>query len=827
MTTPRHARDELATVTIDLADIGEGMVDSVGGKADGLAAMIRIGERVPAGFCLTTKAYRQGEIPEQAVLEAYRSLGGGTVAVRSSATAEDLPEASFAGQHDTYLNVSGEAELLAAIANCWDSLDNERASAYRANLGIGRDDVSMAVVVQQMIDPAVAGVVFTANPITGTRTETVIDAVRGLGDKVVDGSVIPDHYRLTAEGLVAPREGSLTVDQLGRLRDAGRRLEQAFGQPQDIEWAIDQEDQLWLLQSRAITTLFPVPESGDDQLHAYLEVGHMQGMRQPITPMGMSLLMYGSADWFKAYGVAIDPEHPGLIADIAGRLFIDLTPMLRNRRMRRRLPEAMGIYGPAVAASVGRLLDDPRFAARPDRAFPMDALVKIMMRTLPDLVFNGTRAMIAPRRAQIRVIRRLDDFHAVRGPNLADPAERIDWCVHGQTKVLAGMMDLLPPLWTSMIARGLGGGLLRGVAQPGEIESTQRGMPHNVTTEMDLKLWSVAVAAQDHRDMLINTDPAELARRYLAGGLPEFGLAEFLAEYGHRAAAEIDIGVPRWAENPTPVFAAIAGYLKITDPDQGADRRFERAAEEAEAGLDQLVGRASRTRPVRAAVAGFLLRRSRSLAGLRELPKFAWLFPLNEARHQLLLAGTELAERGVLNDADDILYLRVPEAEAAAGGEDLTAIVQQRRAVHQRELRRRQVPGLLLSDGTVPELALESEELPEGTWQGMPAAPGRATGTARVVHDPATARIEPGDILIAATTDPGWTPLFMTAAGLVTETGSPVAHGPSVAREYGIPAVICLPMATTRIQSGQTLTIDGTAGTVQVLDDPSTSRGSQ
>jgi len=311
----------------------------------------------------------------------------------------------------------------------------------------------------------------------------------------------------------------------------------------------------------------------------------------------MSLLMYGSADWFKAYGVAIDPEHPGLIADIAGRLFIDLTPMLRDRRMRRRLPEAMGIYGPAVAASVRRLLDDPPFAARPDRAFSMDALIKIMMRTLPDLVFNGARTVVAPRRALIRVTRRLDDFRAIRGPDLADPAERIDWCVHGQTKVLAGMMGLLPPLWTSMIARGLGGGLLRGVAQPGEIESTQRGMPHNVTTEMDLKLWSVGVAAQDHRDMLINTDPAELARRYLAGELPEFGLAGFLAEYGHRCAAEIDIGVPRWAENPTPVFTAIAGYPKITDPEQAADRRFERAAEEAEAALDRLVGRASRTRP--------------------------------------------------------------------------------------------------------------------------------------------------------------------------------------------------------------------------------------
>ena len=180
----------------------------------------------------------------------------------------------------------------------------------------------------------------------------------------------------------------------------------------------------------------------------------MQGMRQPVTPMGMSLLMYGTADWFKAYGVAIDPEHPGLIADIAGGLFIDLTPCCATggcgagcrRRWgstgRRSPPRSVGcsmtsVRGPTIVPS-------------------MDALIKIMMRALPDLVFNGGRAVIAPRRALIRVTRRLDDFRAIRGPDVADPAERIDWCVHGQTKVLAGMMDLLPPLWTSMIARGLG-----------------------------------------------------------------------------------------------------------------------------------------------------------------------------------------------------------------------------------------------------------------------------------------------------------------------------------------------------------------------------------
>src|SRR5690606_16130589 len=313
--------------------------------------------------------------------------------------------------------------------------------------------------------------------------------------------------------------------------------------------------------------------------------------------------------------------------------------------------------------------------------------------------------------------------------------------------------------------------------------------------------------------------PEELARRHLAGELPEFGLTDFLRRYGHRGAAEIDVGVPRWAEDPTPVVAALAGYLRITDPDQGPDRRFRRAAAEAEEALDRLVGRAARTRPLRATLAGFLLRRCRSLAGLRELPKFAWLFPLNETRRQLLLAGAELTDRGLLRRADDIRYLSLPEALAAARGEDLTDLVEQRRATHRRETRRRQVPGLLLSDGTMPELVADESELPDGVWRGMPAAPGRATGRARVVEDPATARIEPGDILVAATTDPRWSPLFLTAGSLVTETGSPVAHGPTVAREYGGPAVICLPAATSRIRTGQTLIIDGAAGTVQPADD--------
>jgi rifampicin phosphotransferase len=336
---------------------------------------------------------------------------------------------------------------------------------------------------------------------------------------------------------------------------------------------------------------------------------------------------------------------------------------------------------------------------------------------------------------------------------------------------------------------------------------------------MDLTLWRLATAAGEHRDLLLNTPPAELAARYLAGELPEFGLGEFLRTYGHRGAAEIDVGVPRWAEDPAPVFAAIAGYLRVTDPEQAADLRFARAAADAVAKIDELVERARRTRPVRARLAGFLLRRSRALAGLRELPKFAWLYAFAEMRRQLLAAGAELRERGVLDRADDIMFLDFREALAAteSGGDvGLRDRITARRAEYDREMRRRSVPGLLLSDGTNPEALASSTPAADGTLAGMAAAPGTATGRARVILDPAGAHVEPGEILVAPTTDPGWTPLFLTAGGLVTETGAAMAHGPTVAREYGIPAVICVRDATQLITTGQLITVDGAAGTVIV-----------
>ena len=361
--------------------------------------------------------------------------------------------------------------------------------------------------------------------------------------------------------------------------------------------------------------------------------------------------------------------------------------------------------------------------------------------------------------------------------------------------------------------------LLAGVATESEVDETLRGVPHNVTTEMDLALWRLAVDARPHRDLLTGTAPADLAARYRTGTLPEIGLGEFLRRYGHRGAAEVDVGLPRWAEDPTPVFAAIAGYLRVTDPEQAADRRFARAAAEATAKIEELVRRVGRSRPVRARCVGFLLRRSRAIAGLRELPKFAWLYAFTRMREHLLAAGAELRQRGLLERAEDVMFLDLREALAAAGGADLRATVTARRSGYERELQRRNVPGLLLSDGTIPEALAPPAPPPDGTLAGMAAAAGTATGRARVILDPSDAHIEPGEILVAPTTDPGWTPLFLTAAGLVTETGSPIAHGPTVAREYGIPAVICVRDATSLITTGQLISIDGAAGTVVLRSD--------
>ncbi|MGK5672013.1 PEP/pyruvate-binding domain-containing protein [Micromonospora sp. URMC 106] len=799
---------------IALSEVTGDMVDLVGGKAARLGEMARSGERVPDGFCVTTAAHELGVVPAAEVAQAYERLGGGPVAVRSSATAEDLPDASFAGQQDTFLDVTGIADLLGAIEGCWRSLHDARAVAYRDAHGIDHTSARMAVVVQRMVDPAAAGVLFTANPLTGCRTEMMVEAAAGSGAAVVDGSAAVERYVL--DGSPPAGDGLLDSARLAELRDAGRRLQDRFGGPQDVEWAYDRQGVLWLLQSRPVTTLFPLPpETGRPTPRIYLEFGHVQGMRQPATPMGMSSLKSLVAAMLASFGLTVE------ITDIGGRLYGDLTDLARNPSTRKRLVKLMAVdFGPRAQAVMEHVLADPRFApvphARPDRTATGPAL-----RTAVRAATGVVRALARPEAARARLFREVERLRAgsVAPAGLATAADRLRYVRDEDPS--AGPDDIVWPIVAGMLAATLPASLLRGVADPDEINTVLGGMPHNVTIEMDLALWRLSRQVGEHRHLLLSTAPQDLAAAYARGALPDFGLAAFLDRYGHRAAAEVDLGVPRWDEDPAPVFAMLANYLRVTDPEQAPDRRFARAAATAEATCADLVVRARRRRPVRGRIAGFLLRRARMLAGLREAGKFAGLYRLRAMRRQLLLVGAELAERGLLGQPGDIMFLTLDEAHAAVHhGADHRSAVAARRTTHRRELRRTVVPVALLSDGTDVEAVLAPAPAPDGALRGVGAAAGRATGPARVVLDPATAHIEPGDVLVAPTTDPGWTPLFLTAAALVTETGAVMAHGPTVAREYGIPAVICVPDATRRIRTGQLVTVDAVAGTVTVHPAP-------
>src|SRR5215218_4272034 len=425
-------------LTLPFGDIDRTMLPIAGGKAANLGELARAGLPVPDGFCVTTAAYglvaegaglepilndlaetdpedtsRLAElaaaartsllaarVPDaltQTITTAYRELGNGAsvpVAVRSSATAEDLPYASFAGQQDTYLNVVGVDAVMEAVRRCWASLWTDRAVSYRAKGGIDHRGVRLAVAVQRMVEAEVAGILFTANPLTGRRRQAVIDASPGLGEAVVSGAVNPDHFVVdTATGEVLERrlgdkrvaiqaekgggtrrvelaggEGaSLTDAQIQALARLGARVEAHYGEPQDTEWAIDDEGKLWLLQARPITTLFPLPADApeaDDDLRVYFSFSVAQGVYRPLTPMGIQafrLLASGIATL--AGRPPRDPcAGPAFFTEAGGRIFFDITSALRSTFGRRILDRAAQVGEARTGPIVRSLAAEPRLA---------------------------------------------------------------------------------------------------------------------------------------------------------------------------------------------------------------------------------------------------------------------------------------------------------------------------------------------------------------------------------------------------------------------------------------------------------------------------------
>jgi rifampicin phosphotransferase len=346
---------------------------------------------------------------------------------------------------------------------------------------------------------------------------------------------------------------------------------------------------------------------------------------------------------------------------------------------------------------------------------------------------------------------------------------------------------------------------------------------------MDLELWALAGRLRSDTpsvQALAARAPADLAAEYRSGGLPaalQAGLAEFLAAWGHRGIAEIDLGLPRWAEDPTHILGVLANYLRLEDLSRAPDAQFAETAAQAEQTIQVLAWRAARRgglgRKARGQLVAGLLRRSRDLSGLREWPKYYFIALSARVRASLHVVGARLAELDRLEAEDDVFFVTLPEARAGLAGTDLRSIVAERREGYNAELGRRHVPRLLLSDGTEPAPVVDPRDAAEGALRGTPASSGTVRGQARVVLDPVGAHLEPGEILVAPSTDPGWTPLFLTAAGLVMEMGGAMSHGSVVAREYGIPAVVGVDGASVRIKTGQTIEVDGARGVVRIVEE--------
>jgi pyruvate,water dikinase len=827
-----------------------------GGKGANLSLLIRSGFPVPGGFVVLTDAYRRfieavalvDWIPKQvesirvddpaaldaasaairerfgaagmpreiadAARDAYADLGRPGVAVRSSATTEDLPELSFAGQQDTFLNVVSEQALLDAIVRCWSSLWTARAIGYRSRHRIGHDGLAIAVVVQQMVRSESSGVLFTANPLSGKRTEVVVEATLGLGEALVSGRVEPDRYTIVmpAERVVEKTLGSKRVslrpapdgglaehaedagarqalhdDTIVELARFGARAAEQLRAPQDIEWAFA-GGQLWLLQSRPITSLYPLPEGvPSEPRQVFISVGAVQGMLDPFTPLGQDVLRVSLGGAFLRHFGQRESSAGTRIVVAGERLFLNATPLLRHAFMRGRIRAGLRLVEPGTHALLDRVLGE--LAPAP---FDMSWLsLWRVFRVLIRIPFNTALNLMRPASRRARMLRRADDTVAAAEAErssvatLADAVALLDRAIEMIPRVLA-------PYLASGVAAGIGmlivlGALARRTKDGDRLvlEAT-RGLPHNVTTEMDLALWR---AAQDRSGR---------------------GLDHFLVRYGMRGVGEIDIGRPRWRDDRSQLLRTIESYQKLP-ADQSPDAVFARGAASAEAALAQLDAalRQGAGGWWRAPLARWVGGRMRVLAGLRETPKFFAIRVMAVIREALLAAG-----------GPDVFFLRLEELRARAAGDqsDLSVRIAERRAVYEREMRRRRVPRILLSNGEAfYGDEIKAAEGGEGVLTGSGVSPGVIDGIARIVFDPHAAQLAPGEILVCRGTDPAWTPFFLTAGGLVTEVGGLLTHGSVVAREYGIPAVVGVPHATTRLVDGQRVRVDGFSGRVTVL----------
>jgi rifampicin phosphotransferase len=863
----------MGSYVLGFQEIDHTQVAVVGGKGAHLGELSRIdGIRVPPGFCVTTDAFRRimADAPslddlldrlsrlspdDRATIrtlsaEIRRSIEGTAIpdevaaaitrplvdigehaayAVRSSATAEDLPTASFAGQQDTYLNVVGSAAILQHISRCWASLFTDRAVSYRLRNGFDHRLVHMAVVVQQMAFPQAAGVVFTADPVTSDRKVTYVEATFGLGEALVSGLVNADVFKVRDGDLVAktvatkrlaihalPAGGTqemaieperqnqqvLTDGQIVRLAQLSRHIEAHFGHPQDIEWCLV-DDEFQIVQSRAITTLFPIPVAADRENHVYVSVGHQQMMTDPMKPLGLSFWQMTT---------------PAPMAEAGGRLFVDVTQRLAVPSSRAGILDALGRSDPLTGDALQTLLErDGYLRPLPDEGAPgpLFGAPSAPIETDPAVVTE----LIGHSQASVAAAER--DIATLSGQALLD---FIQADIQELRRILFDRRSHQVFMSAMEAAWWLNDQLQSWLGEKNAADTLTQSVPHNVTSEMGLALLDVADVVRPHHDVVAFLHHVEDEGFLdelvtLPGGREARDAIEaWLDKYGMRCVGEIDITRPRWSERPSTLVPVILGNIKNFEPGAAA-RRFERGRQEAWAKEQDVLERL-RALPdgeQKSAETKRMIDRVRTFIGYREYPKYGMVSRYFVYKQALLREAERLVKAHVLREREDIFFLTFPELHDVIRTGRVDDQLIHRRKDAFRSYQALTPPRVLTSDGEVITGAYRRDDAPTGALVGLPVSAGTVDGRARVILDIAEADLEAGDILVTAYTDPSWTPVFVGITGLVTEVGGLMTHGAVIAREYGLPAVVGVEHATQMIRDGQRIRVNGTDGYIEIL----------
>ncbi len=870
------------TYVLSFREIDRSKLLVVGGKGANLGELSSIhGIAVPDGFCVTTDAFKRiidetpslrplldelslltidqrdristlcGELRQtieavvipsdiRAAIASLLSLfaSNEAFAVRSSATAEDLPTASFAGQQDTYLNVIDEAAILQHVRKCWASLFTERAVIYRMQHGFDHRKVYLSVVVQQMVFPQVSGILFTADPVNGNRKVVSVDASFGLGEALVAGLVNTDLYKVRDGQLIdkkiankqlaiyaLPGGGTkhqpiepaqqqtpaLTDEQVLELARIGRRIEAHYGSPQDIEWCLA-DGQFYIVQSRPITTLFPIPAANETGNRVYVSVGHQQMMTDPMKPLGLSCWLLMT---------------PATMRVAAGRLFVDITQLLSSPAGRKTVIETtLGKSDPLIKDALINITEREGFIPLlpADETATADGggkgLPPVDYKALHDYDPSIVTDLIRRSEASLDELKRA--IQTKSGPAL------FDFILEDLQQWKLQRVHTPQSLGVIMTAFNAAGWLNEKMNEwlgEGNVSDTlSQSVPNNVTSEMGLALLDVADVIRPYPAIIKYLEHVkenhfldELVQ--LEGGQQvRDAIDAFLDKYGMRCAGEIDITRTRWSEKPTTLVPLLLSNINNMEPGASV-RKFEQGRQEALKKEQDLLSRLALLPDGEQKVVATkrMIDLIRSLIGYREYPKYSLVSRYFVYKQALLQEAEQLVQAHVIHEKEDVYYLTFEEFEEAVRTQAINySLIDERKEAYS-TYEKLTPPRVITSDGEIVTGAYKRENLPADAIPGLAVSSGVIEGRARVILNIEDANLEAGDILVTSFTDPSWTPLFVAIKGLITEVGGLMTHGAVIAREYGLPAVVGVEHATTLIQDGQRIRVNGTDGYVELL----------